>query len=119
MSGQLANSFGPFTSSAAVTTTGAGSWATPRGLLANWGYTITSAGGSTSTVTSKHKLEGTLSDSTAPAAADIFDLSTGSGDGHVRTTGKVSRQVRINVTTAAASTSSTGVSVTAVVGGTL
>ncbi len=116
---QLDNSFGPATSASAVISTGGQTWIKPRGVLANWGYTITSGGGSTSAVTSKHKLEGTLSDSTGPAAADIFTLSTGSGDGHVRTTGKVARQVRIHFTTAAASTSSTGVTVTAVVAGTL
>ena len=116
---QLDNSYGPETSASAITSTGGKSWVKPRGLLNNWGYTVTSAGGSTSTVTSKHKLEGTLSDSTAPAAADIYTLSTGSGDGHVRTTGKVARQVRMNITTAPASTSSTGVTLTAVVGGTL
>ena len=115
---QLDNSYGPATSAGAVTTTGGQTWIKPRGVLANWGYTITSAG-STSTVTSKHKLEGTLSDSTGPAAADVFTLSTGSGDGHIRTTGKVARQVRIHFTTAAASTSSTGPTVTAVVAGTL
>ena len=118
MSGQLSNSFGPQTSASAVTSTGGGTWIKPRGLLGDWGYTITSAG-STTTITSKHKLEGTLSDSTGPVAADIYTLSTGSGNGHVRTTGKVARQVRINVTTAPASTSSTGVTLTAVVGGSL
>ena len=117
MSGQLSNSLGPVTSVSASTATGAGSWATPRGVLANWGYTITTAG-STSTVTSKHKLEGTLSESTAPVAADVFTLSTGSGAGHVRTAAKVARQVRVNITTLT-STSSSAPSITAVVGGSL
>ena len=115
---QLDNSFGPATSASASTGTGGKTWIKPRGLLNNWGYTITTAG-STSTVTSKHKLEGTLSDSTAPAAADIFPLSTGSGTGHVRTSAvRMARQVRINVTTL--SSTSTGTpTLTAVVGGTL
>ena len=117
MSGQLANSFGPQTGASAVTSTGGGTWIKPRGLLANWGYTITTAG-STSTVTSKHRLEGTLSDSTAPAAADVYTLSTGSGAGHVRTSAKVARQVRINVTTLS-STSGAGPTLTAVIGGSL
>lgn len=114
----LDKGFGPATSANAITTTGGKTWIRPRGILANWGYTITTAG-STSTVTSKHRLEGTLSDSTGPAAADVFTLSTGSGIGHVRTTGKVARQVRLNITTAPASTSSTGPTLTAVVGGSL
>lgn len=114
---QLDNSFGPQDSATASTGTGGKSWVKPRGLLNNWGYTVTTAG-STSAVTSKHKLEGTLSDAAAPAAADIFTLSTGNGAGHVRTTGKVARQVRINVTTL--SSTSTGTpNLTAVVAGTL
>ena len=114
---QLDNSYGPVTSASAITSTGGKSWVKPRGLLNNWGYTITTAG-STSAVTSKHRLEGTLSDAAAPAAADIFTLSTGSGAGHVRTTGKIARQVRINVTTLS-STSGAGPTLTAVVAGTL
>ncbi len=113
----LENGFGPADSASASTGTGGKTWVRPRGLLNNWGYTITTAG-STSTVTSKHKLEGTLSEATAPAAADIYTLSTGSGAGHVRVTGKLARQVRINVTTL--SSTSTGTpNLTAVVGGTL
>ena len=114
---QLDNSYGPQDSATAVSTTGGKSWVKPRGLLNNWGYTITTAG-STSTVTSTHRLEGTLSEATSPVAADIFTLSTGNGAGHVRTTGKIARQVRINVVTLS-STSSTGSTLTAVVAGTL
>ncbi len=114
---QLDNSVGPVTSASAVSTTGGKAWVRPRGLLTNWGYTITTAG-STSTVTVTHRLEGTLSDSTGPVAADVYTLSTGNGTGHVRTTGKVARQVRINIVSLS-STSSTGPTTTAVIGGAL
>lgn len=101
----LDNSYGPADSASAVTTTGGKTWIKPRSVLSNWGFTIITAGSAT-TITSKYKLEGTLSESTAPSAADIYDMSTGSGAGHTRVTGMLARQVRINVT-ALSSTSST------------
>ena len=114
---QLDNSFGPITSVAAVTSTGPGSWVKPRGILNNWGYTVATAG-STSAITVTHTLQGTLSDSTAPAAADIFPMSTTSGAGHSRVTARLARQVRVRINSLS-STSSTGPTATVVVAGTL
>ncbi len=114
----LDNSFGPVTSASAVSTTGGKTWVKPRGLLANWGYTITTAG-TTLTITVKHKLQGTLSESTAPVAADIYTLSTGAGTGHVRTTAKPARQVRISIDTLSSTSTAVTPTATAVVGGTL
>ena len=91
---QLDNSYGPVTSASAITSTGGKSWVKPRGLLNNWGYTITTAG-STSAVTPKHRLAG-----------------------HSRVTARLARQVRVRINSLS-STSSTGPTATVVVAGTL
>ena len=107
--------YGPFTSISAAST-GPGLWGFPRGqVLSAWAYHIATSN-STSAVTVKHKLQGTLSESSAPAAADIFTISAGSGAGYVAATGKPAVQVRANITSIT-STSSTAPKATAVVGG--
>ncbi|MFA6044762.1 MAG: hypothetical protein WC718_07245 [Phycisphaerales bacterium] len=110
-------SWGPGYAKTADASTGPGAWIKPRGLLSTWGYTVTSAG-STSTITTTGRLEGTLSDSTAPTAAEIATLSTKTGVGYVAVTGKPARQVRWNTLTLT-STSSTAPNVTVRLGGTL
>lgn len=115
---QRAEGWGPATLASTVGTTGPGSWVKPPAqVFPNWSYTVVTAN-STSTVTITYALQGTLDNSTAPAAGYIYSLSTGSGAGTTHATNKLARQVRIRIDSIS-STSSTAPTATVVAAGSL
>lgn len=100
--------WGPGNVLTASPSTGPSAWIKPRGLLSTWAYSVATSG-STSTITTTGRLEGTLSDSTAPGAVEIVTLSTKSGTGYGASADKPARQVRWNtLTLTSTSTGSTG-----------
>jgi len=109
--------WGPVTICSAKST-GAGSWYKLRSPLGRFGFTL-SGGNSTSAVTGKGTLQGTLSDAAAPASDEVFTLSTKGAAGYGTAVDKPARQVRWLTTTAAASTSSTSATLVVKVCGTL
>jgi len=111
-------SWGPDTIYDGSSSTSPGSWHKLRGPLGRWALNLAS-GNSTSTVTAKGTLQGTLSDATAPAAGEIFTISTKGAVGYACSTAvKIARQVRWSLGTLT-STSSTAPTLTVKVCGTL
>ena len=115
MSAQDGLGYGPITSVDGGST-GPGIWVRPQAaILTAWAYHV-KTGNSTSAVTVKHLLQGTLSLSSAPGTADVFTLSTGSGAGVVIATGKPVAQVRAVITHITSTTSTAPTATVAVVG---
>lgn len=109
--------WGPVTIYSAKST-GTGDWYKLRSPLGRFGFTL-SGGNSTSPITGKGTLQGTVSDSSAPASDEAFTLSTKGAVGYGAVVDKPARQVRWQATTAAVSTSSTSATLVVKVCGTL